>query len=106
MPVSRNKKGSLTASGGGPSSGGSGGGGNQGGTSSGGNSAQSGRRPVRKTLMFKNVTRHDAGLYSCYVRNAFGRANSSNFLQINVVCKLFLDDCCSTPSILARPPFV
>lgn len=38
-------------------------------------------------LVLKRVSRTDAGSYTCHVRNAFGRGNSSNSLALDVLCK-------------------
>lgn len=38
-------------------------------------------------LVLKKVSRTDAGSYTCHVRNAFGRGNSSNSMTLDVLCK-------------------
>ncbi|CAN7984482.1 unnamed protein product, partial [Ixodes hexagonus] len=41
----------------------------------------------RTLLNIRNASRGDAGVYSCHVKNAFGRGNSSNAVYIDVFCK-------------------
>ncbi|XP_049272255.1 hemicentin-2 isoform X1 [Rhipicephalus sanguineus] len=44
-----------------------------------------GHRLLPKTvLLIRNATRKDAGVYSCHVKNAFGRGNASNSVYLDV----------------------
>lgn len=40
-------------------------------------------------LSIHNVSRSDSGVYSCHVKNAFGRGNASNAIYLDVFCKHF-----------------
>jgi hypothetical protein len=38
-------------------------------------------------LTIENITREDTGEYSCHLKNAFGRGNSSTTTQLDVTCE-------------------
>jgi len=39
------------------------------------------------TLMIKNSTRHDQGVYTCELRNKVGSQESNNAVYVSVYCK-------------------
>lgn len=39
------------------------------------------------TLLIKNSTRHDHGMYTCELENSVGKGNSSNGVYVNIQCK-------------------
>lgn len=45
------------------------------------------RHPLSAVLALFNLSRHDSGTYTCHVRNAFGRGNSTTASILNVLCK-------------------
>ncbi|XP_054708263.1 hemicentin-1-like [Uloborus diversus] len=49
------------------------------------NPASSASAPPSIHLLLRNISRKDTGSYSCHVRNAFGRGNSSNSVSIKVL---------------------
>lgn len=38
-------------------------------------------------LAIYNITRNDTGFYSCHLKNAFGRGNSTTSTYVDVLCK-------------------
>lgn len=51
------------------------------------------RHPLSAVLALYNVSRHDSGTYTCHVRNAFGKGNSTSMAVLNVLCKLIFTFC-------------
>lgn len=45
------------------------------------------RHPLSAVLALFNLSRHDSGAYTCHVRNAFGKGNSTTTSVLNVLCK-------------------
>ena len=46
-----------------------------------------GGTPDQTTLLIKNSTRHDHGLYTCELENSVGKGNSSNGVYVNIQCE-------------------
>ncbi|GIY03551.1 uncharacterized protein CDAR_415641 [Caerostris darwini] len=45
------------------------------------------RHPLSAVLALYNLSRQDSGIYTCHVRNAFGRGNSTSSSILNVLCE-------------------
>lgn len=48
------------------------------------------RHSLSAVLALYNVSRHDSGIYTCHVKNAFGRGNATTSAVLNVLCKFIL----------------